>query len=101
MTESSSCDLFSHPGKKLREHLTAVADYCESVHRAARPDFSSLGYTNDMLSVFSRTLGLCHDFGKTTPFFQEYLLSDEKNRAKLKMKPETHHGLVSAVFTYY
>jgi len=101
MTESSSCELFSHPGKKLRDHLTSVADYCELTQRAARPDFSTLGYSYDMLSQFSRTLGLCHDFGKATPFFQEYLLSDEKNRAKLKVKPKTHHGLVSAVFTYY
>jgi len=101
MTESSSCDLFSHPGKKLRDHLTAVADYCETAHHSARPDFSSLGYTYEVLSVFSRTLGVCHDFGKATPFFQEYLFADEKTRAKLKTKPETHHGLVSAVFAYY
>ena len=101
MTESSSCDLFSHPGKKLRDHLTAVASYCEVAHRSARPDFSSLGYTYEVLSVFSRTLGVCHDYGKATPFFQEYLFADKKTRAKLKTKPETHHGLVSAVFAYY
>ncbi len=34
-------------------------------------------------------------------YFQEYLFSDEKNRFKLKMKPETHHGLISAIFTYH
>lgn len=101
MTDSSSCDLFSHPGKKLRDHLTAVADRCESAYRDARPDFSSIGFSYDELSQFSRTLGLCHDFGKATPFFQEYLFADEKTRVKLKIKPETHHGLVSAVFAYY
>jgi CRISPR-associated endonuclease/helicase Cas3 len=101
MTKSSSCNLFSHPGKNLRDHLTAVADYCEVSHNSANPDFSSLGYSNELLSVFSRTLGLCHDFGKATKYFQDYLFSDEKNRPTLKMKPETHHGLISAIFTYH
>jgi CRISPR-associated endonuclease/helicase Cas3 len=101
MTESYSCDLFSHPGKKLRDHLSAVADYCEDTHNAANPDFSSLGYSKELLSIFSRTLGICHDFGKATTYFQDYLFSDEKNRLKLKMKPETHHGLISAIFTYH
>ena len=101
MSESSSCDLFSHPEKKLRDHLSSVADYCEEIHRAARPDFSSLGYSHDVLAVFSRTLGACHDFGKATSFFQEYLFADDKKRPILKAKPETQHGLVSAIFTYY
>jgi len=101
MTESSSCDVYSHPGKKLRDHLIGVADFCESTHLYANPNFSALGYSKDTLAIFSQTLGLCHDFGKSTPFFQEYLFSDEKVHAKLKTKPETHHGLVSAVFTYH
>jgi CRISPR-associated endonuclease/helicase Cas3 len=101
MIESSSCDLFSHPGKKLHDHLSAVADYCETTHHSAQPEFSSLGYSHDILAVFSRTLGACHDFGKATSFFQEYLFADDKKRPILKAKPETRHGLVSAIFTYY
>ena len=101
MTESSSCDLFSHPGKRLRDHLTAVADYCELTHTAANPDFTSLGYSHESLQIFTRTLGLCHDFGKSTGYFQNYLFSDEKDRLKLKLKPETKHGLISAIFTYH
>jgi len=102
MTESSSCDIFSHTdGKKLRDHLTSVAGYCESAYREAKPDFSTLGFSHEDLLSFSRLLGICHDFGKATPFFQEYLFADEKNRAKLKIKPETRHGLVSAIFAYY
>jgi len=101
MNESSSCDLFSHPGKKLQDHLSAVADYCERTHNAARPDFSALGYSHDTLAAFSRTLGICHDFGKATSYFQEYLFADDKKKAILKARPETHHGLVSAIFSYY
>lgn len=101
MSESSSCDLFSHPGKKLQNHLSAVADSCETTHHDTRPDFSSLGYSQETLAVFSRTLGVCHDFGKATSFFQEYLFADEKKKAILKARPETHHGLISAIFTYY
>jgi CRISPR-associated endonuclease/helicase Cas3 len=100
MTESSSCDLFSHPGKKLRDHLTAVADYCESIYLGDRPDFSSLGLSYDSLVLFSRTLGLCHDFGKATTYFQRYLLADEKEQSHLKIK-ETQHGQISAIFTYH
>jgi CRISPR-associated endonuclease/helicase Cas3 len=102
MTEFSSCDLYSHPGKKLRDHLTAVATYCESTHQSANPDFSSLGYTNEKLLIFSRTLGLCHDFGKATTYFQKYLLSDENEKKRLKLKvKETQHGHISAIFTYH
>lgn len=101
MSESSLCNLFSHPEKKLQNHLSSVADYCEKNHHAVHPDFSSLGYSHEILTVFSRTLGMCHDFGKATSFFQEYLFADDKIRPILKAKPETKHGLVSAVFTYY
>jgi len=101
MTESVSCEIFSHPDKKLRDHLTSVADFCSSTNSEAKPDFSSLGFTNETLTIFSRMLGLCHDFGKSTSYFQKYLVADEKEKVKLKIKPETQHGLISAVFTYH
>jgi len=101
MNGSPSCDLFSHPDKKLRDHLLAVAEFCSSTHNEANPDFSTLGFSQETLSEYSRLIGLCHDIGKATTFFQTYLFSDDKERIKLKTKPETQHGLISAVFTYH
>lgn len=47
-------------------------------------------------------IGVGHDFGKATSYFQDYINEKDKTkRAKLKNKPETHHGLISAIFTYY
>lgn len=71
------------------------------MHNDARPDFSVLGYSHDTLTVFSRTLGICHDFGKATAFFQDYLFANDNKKTILKTRPETHHGLISAIFTYH
>jgi CRISPR-associated endonuclease/helicase Cas3 len=46
-------------------------------------------------------IGVTHDLGKATKFFQEYIIeTDEKKKKSLKAKENTHHGLLSAFFTY-
>ncbi len=46
-------------------------------------------------------IGVTHDFGKATKFFQKYIKEkDEKKRRSLKAMDTTHHGLLSAFFTY-
>ena len=44
---------------------------------------------------------LCHDIGKSTKYFQQYLMSEKIKKEKLKNKEETRHSLLSAVFTFY
>lgn len=55
----------------------------------------------DSLAEFCTIIGYCHDFGKATSFFQEYLFASEETHAALKGSPKTRHGLLSAVFTYH
>ncbi|MEO0155458.1 MAG: CRISPR-associated helicase Cas3' [candidate division WOR-3 bacterium] len=71
---------FSHPNKPLREHLRAVGELMEK----------------DRLEIFPEKflyyVGLCHDFGKYTTYFQEYL------NGKRDPNNLHHHSQLSAYF---
>ena len=55
----------------------------------------------DLLKDAAYLIGITHDLGKATNFFQEYITeTDEKKKKSLKAKDTTHHGLLSAFFTY-
>jgi len=65
-------------------------------------NLESINLTQDKLAKTLEMIGWCHDFGKATTFFQEYIHeTDEQKKRKLKNRKETHHALISAVFTYY
>ncbi|MBD3170833.1 CRISPR-associated helicase Cas3', partial [Candidatus Bathyarchaeota archaeon] len=62
---------------------------------------SRVGLTRKDLEELSWIIGVCHDYGKATMFFQKYLFEeDEEKRASLKNKPETNHAHLSSLFTY-
>lgn len=74
----------------LHEHLHAVADMmANALSPAVR--FRSISH-HDLISLV-RWIGLLHDFGKYTPFFQEYLLDGKETRLK-------SHAHISACFLY-
>lgn len=80
--------LKSHPNKYLENHLENVANFSKN-------SFDSLNFQNNKLfAEISYLIGICHDFGKSTSFFQKYLLNNEKNE-------NTPHSFISAIFTYY
>jgi CRISPR-associated endonuclease/helicase Cas3 len=55
----------------------------------------------DLLADAAYLIGVTHDLGKSTKFFQDYIIeTDEKKKKTLKAKDNTHHGLLSAFFTY-
>ncbi|MCK9441865.1 MAG: CRISPR-associated helicase Cas3', partial [Methanothrix sp.] len=55
----------------------------------------------DLLTDAAYLIGVTHDLGKATKFFQEYIVEkDDKKKKSLKAKDNTHHGLLSALFTY-
>lgn len=88
MTRLSYSNLFSHPNKKLEDHLENVANF-------SKQSFNSLFFEyNELFSKISFFIGLSHDFAKATSFFQNYLLTKEKN-------VNTPHSFLSAIFTYY
>ena len=98
---SLNSDLKSHPNKLLKDHLFNVGNYCKETLSLKKLNIS-VYVDSDILKDVIYLIGIGHDFGKATAYFQKYIReSDEMKKAKLKNKPETHHGLISAIFTYY
>ncbi|MEM0492534.1 MAG: CRISPR-associated helicase Cas3' [Candidatus Thermoplasmatota archaeon] len=97
----SPSKLLSHPKKPLNVHLSRVANNCKSLMETKKIKFSDFP-DQEILSNIVYLMGITHDFGKTTKYFQQYLKEkDEIERDKMKALPETKHGLFSAIFTYY
>lgn len=72
-------EFFSHPDKKLVQHLCEVRDL-------------ALAYGPEKYREIIEIAALSHDFGKFTTYFQKYLLKKEKNNNL------HHHGFISALF---
>lgn len=100
--ESFSCDLYSHPDKLLEDHLSNVGRLSRETLSLKEMDLSDLQLKKDVLVDLSYLIGVCHDFGKATEYFQNYIKEvDEKKRMQMKGRQETKHGLLSAIFTYF
>ena len=84
---------YSHPPEKLLcTHLKEVGDRCERIISSKKLE----EIDGKVLSKVAYLIGISHDFGKYTTFFQERLFNERKRRDDL-----THHGLISAIFSYY
>ncbi len=95
-----SNNLYSHPDKLLLNHLEDVGKLCKLTILEKRINFPNID--DKKLKNIASILGKCHDFGKSTKFFQEYLGEiDIEIKMILKNKPQTNHGIFSAVFTYF
>ncbi len=96
-SESSSFRLKSHPDKLLVDHLHRVGE----LSKKTVADKSLNIDDADLLKDAAYLIGITHDLGKATRFFQDYITeTDEKKKKSLKAKDTTHHGLLSAFFTY-
>jgi CRISPR-associated endonuclease/helicase Cas3 len=100
-TSSLLSNLKSHPNRLLKEHLFNVGTRCKDILSSKKLNIEK--YIDfDTLQDVAYLIGVTHDFGKATSYFQNYISEkDESKRAKLKNKPETHHGSFSSIFTYY
>ncbi|MDD3246497.1 MAG: CRISPR-associated helicase Cas3' [Methanosarcina sp.] len=102
--ELSSCDfhLHSHPDKILFRHLSNVGNKSILTSREKILSLEKFGIDENTFSKIAFLIGICHDFGKGTKYFQRYLFeTDPAIQRGLKNKKEYHHGLISAIFTYY
>lgn len=102
--ELSLCDfhLHSHPDKILFRHLFNVGNKSISTSREKSLSLEKFGINENIFSEIAFLIGICHDFGKGTEYFQKYLFeTDPSIQRGLKNKKEYHHGLISAIFTYY
>jgi len=98
---SLSNDLRSHPDRLLLCHLKNVGALSEEILKLKKLNLDGF-IDSETLKKVSYIIGITHDFGKTTRFFQEYINEeDEKKKVKLKNKPETHHAFLSSIFAYY
>lgn len=93
---SSNCaedrlNLYSHPGKLLQQHLTKVAAIAQEIVKQYYPAGND-GY-QEMLNA-AHMIGLIHDIGKSTKYFQEYLRGC-RSRSGL-----AQHSKLSALVTY-
>lgn len=94
-------DLKSHPNRLLKDHLFNVGKYCKDTLSSKKLNIEEYIDFNTLQNV-AYLIGVSHDFGKATSYFQDYISEkDERKRAKLKNKPESHHGFISSIFTYY
>lgn len=93
-------NLYSHPNKYLEEHSINVGKLAyENIEQAPLGDL--YGVPKDTIALVAKVSGLCHDIGKSTKYFQNYLFADENTKRKLKNLPETHHAYLSAIVTYF
>lgn len=99
-TSSSLSNLKSHPDKLLKDHLNNVGNRCRILLQRKNLNIDEF-IDPEILQEISYLIGIAHDFGKATTYFQEYLdETDDVKRTKLKNKPETHHALISSIFAY-
>ncbi len=99
MSSSLYNDIWSHPDRPLREHLENVAKIIKNLLEDTP---LNLPLERKILSDVVYFVGLYHDIGKATPFFQEYLREkNEDKKALLKNDSKTKHSLLSAVATYF
>jgi len=101
MKKSSISELRSHPHKLLSKHLEEVSEFSRKTIAGKKLNFSCIN--SQTIEQITFIIGAGHDFGKATIFFQEYIdeKTDERQKAILKNKPVTKHGMISAIFTYF
>jgi hypothetical protein len=54
-----------------------------------------------LISRLTKVIALCHDLGKSTRYFQDYLFADDSKKKDMKSMKETHHSLISAVIAFF
>lgn len=100
MKTLSFSKLYSHPDKALERHLINSAKIAlENLKEGHVRAFDT--YDKAILEKVILTSCLCHDIGKSTKYFQQYLFASEDEKNKLKNMDETRHGLLSAISCFY
>ncbi len=89
----SSNSLWSHPDKKLAEHLIGVRSIV--LQGSVALPYEKIGFlSKEVFSEIASIVAFTHDLGKSTQIFQDYLINHKKN-------DDTPHALLSAIQTYF
>ncbi len=90
--------MFSHPNKKLKEHLENVEILGMNRYYSSKTIWREDKEVEETLKWILRT----HDYGKATPYFQEYIVDLENEKYKKSpYKLLKAHGEFSALWVYY
>lgn len=84
----SYTEVYSHPDKLLSTHLHNTAKYSEQIILDLPIN------RNKYYADIAFTIGVCHDYGKSTTFFQDKLFKDDNSI-------NARHGFISSILTYY
>jgi len=90
MKELYSFKLKSHFDKLLFDHLKNVGKMSKEIIMSKSVDFLDL----DQMSKVAYLIGISHDFGKSTTFFQNKLNKDERTE-------NAQHSFISSLFGYF
>jgi len=88
--ESRSFRLKSHPDKLLKDHLKEVNTHAQKLAKGI-----TFLENREELRTLLELIVYCHDFGKTSGYFQRKLYGN------LESDKLGEHGLISALFGYY
>ncbi|MEG0307888.1 MAG: CRISPR-associated helicase Cas3' [Clostridium sp.] len=98
MRRLCSYKLKSHENTYLIDHLRFVGDRAEKLIITKDLHFS---YSKDMLEKIARVMGYCHDLGKGTSYFQQYLEDMIKYKESKVDDILKSHGGISALICYH
>lgn len=87
--------LESHPGVLLIDHLKSVGVAAQRIIDSKTLSFQF----SDHVSKLALLIGLCHDFGKATLYFQKYIKGEPINTPNRKCLK--NHSRISALFGLY
>jgi len=95
---SSSFQLKSHPSRLLRDHLLGVAEKSTRLIDELLQACGQLQLSAPLLRSMAHVIGVAHDVGKATRYFQDYL-------APKKIRPRDStlkaHSMFSALYGYF
>ena len=105
MTEEfiNSFKLISHsePNRKLVVHLNEVYKKAEKRFLELEIDFDKLFLTKKNFENLLQITVFCHDFGKSSIFFQKKILYGVEKNKENEEQRLSEHGLISAFFGYF
>lgn len=87
------------PTLKLWDHLDQVIEVTKYIISLKSLNFS--GLSKQQIEDISVLIAACHDFGKSTSFFQDYIKSESEKRKYSGDVKKKSHALISAFFGYY
>ncbi|MBP2143369.1 CRISPR-associated endonuclease/helicase Cas3 [Methanococcus voltae] len=91
----------SHPSKLLKNHLEGVLQICDFFMNNYYGVYFQKDEEYSILKKITYIIALCHDFGKCTPYFQDYIKNIDNKNPNLKNSKYKNHSLISAYFAYY